>query len=322
MNCGPSTPTFSAKRRRPDTRSGWYGGSPGACRPWPRATCRNAPADLAAWRQWLKERYGGDAALRRAWNDAEVTCGSAAVPTPAARRAAPAGVFRDPAAERPLIDWAEFQQQAMADCVCHMAHAVRSASAGRKLVVFFYGYVFEFGAVPNGPATAGHYALRRVLNCPDIDVLCAPISYFDRGLGQGAPSMRGSEEVVPDVTVPVRQDAVPLELVVSVEEPLQIGKTLGMEVAKPADSHAALLQARQADGKGQAPTPVFLKDRAMVRAAHGPLDRAEGTVGLANLKMNRLGCDRAPLVFVAISIRVAGLQYDPTHIGNIGAVVR
>jgi len=162
---------------------------------WKRPLNGYAPADLAAWRQWLKERYGGDAALRRAWNDAEVTCGSATVPTPAARRAALAGVFRDPAVERPLIDWAEFQQQAMADCVCHMAHAVRSASAGRKLVVFFYGYVFEFGAVPNGPATAGHYALRRVLNCPDIDVLCAPISYFDRGLGQGAPSMTAAESV-------------------------------------------------------------------------------------------------------------------------------
>ncbi len=76
-----------------------------------------------------------------------------------------------------------------------LARAARQASHGRKLVVFFYGYVFEFGAVGNGPATSGHYALRRVLACPDIDVLCAPISYFDRGLEQSAPAMTAAESV-------------------------------------------------------------------------------------------------------------------------------
>ena len=95
-------------------------------------------------------------------------------------------MLRDPVAERPVIDFTEFQQQAMADCVCHLAHAVREATHGRKLVVFFFGYVFEFGAIANGPGTSGHYALRRVLDCPDIDVLCSPISYFDRGPASGA----------------------------------------------------------------------------------------------------------------------------------------
>jgi hypothetical protein len=63
------------------------------------------------------------------------------------------------------------------------------------LVVFFCGYVFEFGAIRNGPATAGHYALRRVLDCPDIDLLCSPISYFDRGLGQSGPAMTAAESI-------------------------------------------------------------------------------------------------------------------------------
>ncbi|MGA2502166.1 MAG: beta-galactosidase, partial [Tepidisphaeraceae bacterium] len=162
---------------------------------WARPLNGYAPADLAAWHLWLAARYADDAALRHAWNDAAVTRDSAAVPTAAARHAAPAGIFRDPATERSLTDWAEFQQQAMADCVCELAHAVRTASRGRKLVVFFYGYVFEFGAIQNGPSTSGHYALRRALNCPDIDVLCSPISYFDRGLAESAPSMTAAESV-------------------------------------------------------------------------------------------------------------------------------
>jgi hypothetical protein len=83
----------------------------------------------------------------------------------------------------------------MADLVCELAHAVRQASHGRKLVTFFYGYLFEFGTIRLGPATCGHYALRRVLDCPDIDLLCSPISYFDRGIGASAPAMTAAESV-------------------------------------------------------------------------------------------------------------------------------
>ena len=162
---------------------------------WKRPLNGYAPADLVAWRLWLHVRYVSDAALQHAWRLPAVTCDTATVPTPAERHAASNGVFRDPQTERPLIDWATFQQETMADCVTTLAHAVRTASRGQKLVLFFYGYLFEFGAVPTGPSVSGHYALRRVLDCPDIDVLCSPISYFDRGLGGSAPSMTAAESV-------------------------------------------------------------------------------------------------------------------------------
>lgn len=162
---------------------------------WGAALNGYAPADQQAWRAWLAARYATDAALQAAWGDPQATLAAAAVPAPAERRAAPAGILHDPRAGRSLIDFAEFQQQMMADCVSELARAARQASGGRKLVVFFYGYVFEFGAVRNGPATAGHYALRRVLECPDIDVLCSPISYVDRGLGESGPAMTAAESV-------------------------------------------------------------------------------------------------------------------------------
>ena len=154
-----------------------------------------APADRREWRRWLAQRHGTDEALRAAWADPSAALATADVPAPAARRAAPNGLLRDPAREQPLIDFARFQQDLMAGAVCALARAARTASGGRKLVLFFYGYVFEFGPVHNGAATAGHYALRRVLDCPDIDILCSPISYFDRGPGQGAPAMTAAESV-------------------------------------------------------------------------------------------------------------------------------
>ncbi len=140
---------------------------------WKRPFNGYAPADLAAWHHWLK-RHGKP---------------PMPVPTPAERRTT--NMF----ASATVTDWNRFQQEAMADCVIELARAVRKASHGKKLVLFFYGYVFEFGPVANGPATSGHYALRRMLDCPDIDVLCSPISYFDRRLGQSAPSMTAAESV-------------------------------------------------------------------------------------------------------------------------------
>ena len=154
-----------------------------------------AECDGRAFREWLAGRYRHDDALRAAWHDPKASLATATVPSPAQRSAAPAGMLRDSATEQPVIDFSEFQQESMASCVTELAHVVREASHGRKLVVFFYGYVFEFSGVKNGPATSGHYALRRVLNCPDIDVLCSPISYFDRGLGGNASSMTAAESV-------------------------------------------------------------------------------------------------------------------------------
>jgi hypothetical protein len=162
---------------------------------WQAALSGYAPADALAWRQWLHARYRDDAALRLAWRDPQAALDAAVVPPPAERLAAPHGVLRDPLAERRLLDFADFRQEGMAETVCQLAHAVRTASHGRKLVCFFYGYLFEFGPLHEGPAKAGHYALRRLLDSPDVDVLCSPISYFDRGLGESAPAMTAAESV-------------------------------------------------------------------------------------------------------------------------------
>jgi hypothetical protein len=162
---------------------------------WGREFSGYAPATVKAWRRWLRDRYTDDTALSEAWHRDGVRIDTAEVPTPERRHAAPHGILRDPATEQDLIDFARFEQEAMAECVCTLAHAVRTASKGRKLVVLFYGYVFEFATVHRGPAVSGHYALRRLLESPDIDILCSPISYVDRGLGQSAPSMTATESV-------------------------------------------------------------------------------------------------------------------------------
>ncbi|HEX3656812.1 MAG TPA: hypothetical protein VHV55_13430 [Pirellulales bacterium] len=162
---------------------------------WKRPLNGFSSVDRDAWQRWLRAKAATSGKTELASGQAGAAEPSAEVPSAAVRHASPGGVFRDPTTEAELIEWADFQQQMMAQCVTEFAHTVRQATGGQKLVVFFYGYLFEFSGAPTGPAVSGHYALRRVLDCPDIDVLCAPISYFDRGLGGSAPTMTAAESV-------------------------------------------------------------------------------------------------------------------------------
>lgn len=149
---------------------------------WGRRMSGGEPPTLTAWREWL-HRHGRPGA------------DTATFPTAARRHAAPAGILRDPQTERELIDANRFWQEEMADVVLALAAAARRGAGADRLVVFFYGYLFEFPPLFNGAPYSGHYALTKVLASDDIDVLCSPISYTDRQwLGTG-PCMSPAESV-------------------------------------------------------------------------------------------------------------------------------
>ncbi len=151
---------------------------------WERPLSGYDPATRTAFREWLKRRGDAEAATAEPPSDAE-------------RRAHPYGFLRDPARERRLIDFALFQQEEMADHVLALAAACRRGTDGKKLVVFFYGYGFEFPPLGNGAPTSGHYAMGNVLDKgrADIDILCSPISYTDREWLGTAPVMSAAESV-------------------------------------------------------------------------------------------------------------------------------
>ncbi len=140
------------------------------------------PATRIAFREWLKQR--GDPAAA-----------TAEPPTAEERRAHPNGFLRDPAREGRLIEFARLQQQEMSDFVAALASACRRGTDGKKLVLFFYGYGFEFPPLGNGAPTSGHYALGSLLKSKDIDILCSPISYTDRTWLGTAPAMSAAESV-------------------------------------------------------------------------------------------------------------------------------
>jgi hypothetical protein len=157
---------------------------------WSRKLNGFSPAMNRGFRRWIRRKYGGDVeALRRAWNDPTLTFETVTVPSREERRSSRLGVFRDPMAERRLVDWYEYKQVAMVEPLERFARTIKEVTGGRKLVVYFYGYLFDMSGIPNGPQTSGHLALARLLRCPDVDILCSPISYFDRQLGGSGPFM-------------------------------------------------------------------------------------------------------------------------------------
>lgn len=108
---------------------------------------------------------------------------NASLPTADERKAEGKGAFLHPVSQRRLIQFWRFQQEVMVEAMEEFARIIKEETDRRKLVVYFYGYLFELAGLPGGAAVSGHLALERLLKCPNVDVLCSPVSYFDRQAG-------------------------------------------------------------------------------------------------------------------------------------------
>ena len=122
----------------------------------------------------------------------------AEVPSYEERRAHSRDLLLDPQTQARCIAFNRFQQQEMTDFVAELAQTCRRHTEGRKLVIFFYGYAWEFSSHRFGPANSGHYGLENLLakGKGSIDILCSPISYHDRLKCGSAGNMSAGETVM------------------------------------------------------------------------------------------------------------------------------
>lgn len=100
--------------------------------------------------------------------------------------------------QRKCLAFNRFQQREMSDFLVRLARTCRAATEGKKLVVLFYGYSYEFSSHRCGPANSGHYGVENLLRKADgaIDILCSPVSYRDRAWCGSAPNMSCGETVM------------------------------------------------------------------------------------------------------------------------------
>ena len=169
---------------------------------FPQAYTEKGPdigvANAIGFRAWLKAKYATDEALRKAWGNADTSLASAAVPVPVAGRfpvhGAPSTVefesfYRLPE-ERNWVDYSQYTSELTATRIIEFARTIKEATQGRKLAVFFYGYMM---VLPG--SIGGHHDLLRVLNCPDIDVLASPVAYDERYRGEATGFMAPVDSV-------------------------------------------------------------------------------------------------------------------------------
>ena len=156
-------------------------------------------AERAGFREFVARKYPTDAALQTAWGDSSVTRMNADVPSMKLWSDSEKQAILNPVFAprfQQIIDFNLFVQESMADLVLDLAAAARQGSgAEKRLVLFFYGYTFEFTALGDGAAKSAHYQLERILKSPDIDIYCSPMSYFDRQPGGFGHAMTAAETV-------------------------------------------------------------------------------------------------------------------------------
>ena len=139
----------------------------------------------AAFRVYLKAKYGDVARLRDAWKDASVTFETATVPTMTERLALNADGWRNPAEGRKVPDFFGSLNSVTADLIDHYAGVVKEATDGRVPTLAFYGYTQD----ESWTIECDHRAIARAYRSPRIDMFSAPHTYHRRRPGEDA-SMR------------------------------------------------------------------------------------------------------------------------------------
>ena len=147
-------------------------------------------AMLAAFREFLRERYGSDDALREAWGRPDVTLATAAVPTLEERvRQRHGRLFRDPGEEQNVVDYLLCLSYEVVDTMCALAAAIKEAWREPRITLAFTGsYLCDQNWQQYLTHNGGALGLERLLACPHLDALSSPSTYAHRGPGTGHSS--------------------------------------------------------------------------------------------------------------------------------------
>ncbi|MEX2189343.1 MAG: hypothetical protein WEB33_01465 [Bacteroidota bacterium] len=98
-------------------------------------------------------------------------CGT--IPDTLSRTSTTAGLLRDPAKERPVMEFYEKFHSVIADTVLAMARVIKEETQRRVLCGVFYGYLVEQVRIQD----EGYLATQKVFDSPDLDYIASPYTY-------------------------------------------------------------------------------------------------------------------------------------------------
>ena len=149
--------------------------------------------------QWAQAKFGTISALNAAWNKSYGDFDDIQIPPLAELEAGDDGFFRNPSVHRAAADYAYYFNNLTASRMIELADYTKSLTYNKSLTGFFYGYQLELigNSSAKGLGNGAHMGLRQVLASPSVDVISAPVSYYDRQPGRP----NGMMSIVDSVTV-------------------------------------------------------------------------------------------------------------------------
>lgn len=138
------------------------------------------------FRRFLREKYGTDEALQKAWNDPTVTIETAPFcPSPSQPR--DEGDFRDPGKSMRIIDAQTCIQITVPEAILHFCKIVKESWGRPVLAGAFYGYYYG-----SGSPISGHMMPEVLFAHPElVDFLCGPCPYSKNREPEYIPMQRG-----------------------------------------------------------------------------------------------------------------------------------
>ena len=140
------------------------------------------------WRHYTQSDYSApqQRAFREWWSARNPDGDPATVEIPPDWRSTDGAALLDPERDALLRDYLTFHSEVVADALLHFsreAKAELTRLGAEKVIAAFYGYALTPPGNPSAYFNSGHHALARILRSPDVDILCAPYSYFEREAG-------------------------------------------------------------------------------------------------------------------------------------------
>ena len=143
-----------------------------------------SPADLAAFREFLRRKYRDDAALAAAWKMPDMTFDTAQMPPAELHKKGRIGTLLDPERDRRLMDWFEYRNLSLAEALIELCRIVKDASGGKLLAGAYYGYFVEMASnIPRSIHDHGHNGWLATAKSPYVDFVRAPTRYDLRRIG-------------------------------------------------------------------------------------------------------------------------------------------
>lgn len=136
------------------------------------------------FKEYLKEKYGTVAELRKAWGNSSVTFETAEAPGWKERGSSTnvyMGSVESGELSRNMVDWNLWLQEAATDCFLYYCQIAKEVTEDQIIVGGYNGYLWTHNvAEAQGKS---HTAMDRVLDSEYVDYIASPVGYSERQLG-------------------------------------------------------------------------------------------------------------------------------------------